>query len=774
MSTPDPRGYYRRLAGQAVTALGTAYVLCIGGTFNGILTTALQQLSLTLLTLGVALWLIAIWRRTPRSHSPVPLGPALALWAGTLAISWFYSNSGRVQIGVWYAALYCGAWMALCDLRQRGLPGRWLVDGALFTAIPLVLFAWIEVAPWFGTWFSLKSVEIAFAPPRPPSALGNPNALGAVLAMLLPFGVVRAFHAVGRLNHALWGAWGLTAFMTLYITYSRGAWLAAASALAVLGLLSLHGSGFLRPRKWLDWWRRRPRSTRLAVLTVGLIGAGMLLVLSVISLGEFDTPRRETDTRVAFYRIAVREFRAHPLTGTGLFTFGLSILERRSVPPEQPQAHAHNLTLNVAAELGLPGLIALAVTALLIIREWKRSLSGAADRAEHAQAAAYGASLVAFGVHSLVDIPMMMPALMLLMLSILASGVVPPEPRMGRRGSGHVVGYRRILYTVLWLAVLGTGWSSACVYARYVHGEQWLAQGQHQRGAEELRRAAADQPKIALYHAEYGYACGLAAARGDISCLPEGIAAYERALALEKPHALWWINLAALYWQDGQAQKAVEAIRWAAHYAPDDPTVWLNLGLYDEERGLTEEAQEVYREVLSVEPLWGHSQFWGESALRRGVLASQPVEPTPYTRARLLWQAGQPGPALAILEQTVEHDPTQPGPYTNIARLYLEAGDLDRAAEYLKAAYALVNTEHDLAWIEYVEAELARSRGDPAQWAAHLRAARGLVLPDDTGQYLFYSRDIAYYQFLRVRVRGAYLPQVRTLGPDPVLVELLQ
>jgi Tfp pilus assembly protein PilF len=393
---------------------------------------------------------------------------------------------------------------------------------------------------------------------------------------------------------------------------------------------------------------------------------------------------------------------------------------------------------------------------------------------EYTHAAACGASLVAFGVHSLVDIPMMMPAIMLLMLSILASGVVPPAPRLEGRGSGRIVGSQRILYTVLWSAVLGTGWWSARVYARYVHGEQWLAQGLYQRGAEELRRAAADQPEIALYHAEYGYACGLEAARGDISYLPQGIAAYERALAHERPHALWWTNLAALYWQDGQAQKAVEAIRQAARYAPDDPTVWLNLGLYEEERGWTEEAQEMYRKVLAVEPLWGQSQFWGESALRRNLLASQPVAPTPYTRARLLWLAGQHDTALAVLEQTIEHDPTQPGPYTNMARLYLEGGELVRAGEYLKAARALVNTEHDLAWIEYVEAELARARGDQTQWATHLGVARRLVLPDETGQYLFYSRDIAYYQFLRVRVRGAYLPQVRTLGPDPVLGELLQ
>jgi hypothetical protein len=142
--------------------------------------------------------------------------------------------------------------------------------------------------------------------------------------------------------------------------------------------------------------------------------------------------------------------------------------------------------------------------------------------------------------------------------------------------------------------------------------------------------------------------------------------------------------------------------------------------------------------------------------------------------AQALWRAGQEGPALAVLEGTIDHDPTQPGPYVSIARLYVAAGELGHAQDYLDAARVLVHTDHDRAWIQVVEAELALARGDQAGWSTHLQQARDLLWPDATGYPLVYGRDIALFQFLRLRIRGALLPQLAVLSPDPLLVDLLQ
>ena len=98
---------------------------------------------------------------------------------------------------------------------------------------------------------------------------------------------------------------------------------------------------------------------------------------------------------------------------------------------------------------------------------------------------------------------------------------------------------------------------------------------------------------------------------------------------------------------------------------------------------------------------------------------------------------------------------------------------MDRAEDYLDAARVLVHLDHDLAWIRFVEAELALARGDQNEWQKNIQAARDLIWPDNTGNLVLYGREIANFQFLRLTVKGTFLPQVTTLRPDPILVDLL-
>ncbi|MBN1201233.1 MAG: O-antigen ligase family protein [Anaerolineae bacterium] len=777
LSPPDQPGYYRQLAGRAIVLLGVTYALTLGGTFNGMLSVPLRQVSLVILTAGAALWLFVRWRRPVRGRYLTVLDPALVLWGAALAVSSLSNLSGRVTIGLWYAGLYAGAWLVLSDLRRRGLPGRWITDGALLATIPLMLLAWMQVADWFPAWLTLRNqgIRIAFAPPRPPSTLGNPNAFGAVLAMVIPLGLVRARWSLRPLDRVLWGVWVVCALGTLYLTYSRGAWLAAGCAVLALGVLTFPRPDRLNPAAW---WQDRSHRTWL-IAGAGVCAALVLIgVLIGLSAGAFETPRRATGTRVALYEVAGRTFWDHPLTGTGLFTAGLSILRNRSIPPDQPHAHAHNLILNVAAELGLPGLLALGVTLVLITRRGWRIWRDMPEPPERARIAACGAALVAFGVHGVVDMPMMVPAVMLLMLGVLAAGIGRlPEQTEGFQGLERfwTVAYHVVPVTI-WGMVLITGWWSTRVYADYMQGERLLADGDYRRGADMLRHVADGQPTTALYHAAYAYACGLAAYGGDSGLLPAGIDAYGQALDLEPSHAVWWANLAALYWQAGQREQAVDAAQQAVHYAPDSADMWLSLGVYYEEMGIADRAETAYQNALEVDTqnLWGHALFWSATPLRQAVLAAYPLEPRPYMQAHALWEAGQPEAALAVLDHSLDHDPTQPYPYIDMARLYLAAGQLERAQDYLDAARLLVHTDQGEAWMRYIEAGLAQAQGEYEQMQERLGAARKLILPDSTGRPVVYGQEIANFQFLHLATRGILLPQVPALGPDPGLADLLQ
>jgi tetratricopeptide (TPR) repeat protein len=405
----------------------------------------------------------------------------------------------------------------------------------------------------------------------------------------------------------------------------------------------------------------------------------------------------------------------------------------------------------------------LAVTIGLTGGHLRRTLRNAPDNAAWWRAAGGTAALAAFGAHSLVDMTMMAPAIMLLTLSILAASLNPP---MRRPAANRLL---RLLPLGLWIAILGSGWWSAQVYSQYEQGQRQIVAGDYQRAAETLRHAANKQPFIALYHAEYGYACGLAAFYGNDSSLNACTTAYERALDLEKPHAVWWANLAALRWQAGDSISAIDAMRQAVTFASDYPDFWLNLGIFYEGASQSGLAQAAYGRALEIDPLWGQSTFWTETPLRRQTRAYHRMEPALYQQALALRQAGKLNAGVSLLKASIDHDPTQPQPYLDIARLYLVDGQSSRAQNYLDAAKLLNHNDIDRARWYAAAALMTDDQTD------YLDRARALVLPDTTGVPLFhYGRNIAYFHFLRVTVKGTLLPQLRVLGPDPTLVEALR
>ena len=761
----------RQIVGRAAALLALTYVLAIGGTWNGIVTPGFRQFSLAMLTVCVAAWLAVLWRQPHRRALPPGAWVILALWGAAYANSVLHHDSLRAWTGAWFGALYAGVWIVLLDLRGRGVPGRWIINGALVAVAPVMLLAIIQIAPWWPAWIALERVDVAFVPPRPPGTLGNPNALGCVLAGTLPFGLVRIRWGLRRVDRVFAALWCCLAAGVLLLTVSRGAWLAACAGIVVLVPALAHPGAWLHGRAgstrlWSGLPRAHARLLAVALIAVVIGGAAIAWTSDA-----FDTPRRETGPRMDFYRIGWRAFREQPWTGTGPFTFGLSQSEAQSIPPEQPHAHAHNLYLNVAAEFGIPGLVALIATAGWLAWRAVRSLGRSRNSpAQRAEVAAGTAALAAFGVHGLFDMPMIVPAVMLLYLALWSAmqEMDDVRPLSRRRRAAFLLGL-----TGAWTLILGAAWWTQPTYETYVAAERLLVRGQYGEASQRLKQAAGQQARNPLYWAEYGYACGLGAADGEPAYLRPGIDAYVRALTLEPSHAIWWTNLAALHWQARDVTAAIEAMRAAVRYAPDDPDMWVNLGRYLEMAGARADAEEAFERALAIEPAWGVSSFWDETALRRRVRDRHGGEALPYIQAEQRLRAGNLSEGVRILEETVANDPSQPRPYFLIARLYVQAGELDAARDYLAAARALAHSDLDWAWIRTVEAELTLAEGDKEAWAEKRSEARARLWPDDTGHPIYYGQDVANLQFLSLKVKGSLLPQVVVLGPDPLLVELL-
>ena len=113
-----------------------------------------------------------------------------------------------------------------------------------------------------------------------------------------------------------------------------------------------------------------------------------------------------SSNRYEYWRVGVRAFAERPLAGLGAGGFRVFWLQEREIG--EAVKDTHSLPIEVAAELGLAGLVALAVAA-------RRRGPRGARRAARAPAAAAGpaAALVAWFLHACIDWDWQMPAVTL-------------------------------------------------------------------------------------------------------------------------------------------------------------------------------------------------------------------------------------------------------------------------------------------------------------------------------------------------------------------------
>jgi hypothetical protein len=171
----------------------------------------------------------------------------------------------------------------------------------------------------------------------------------------------------------------LLALAGLAVSFSRGAWLGAAVAGAVLVAPRLRG--------------------RLAIALPILAAAGAVLVLAALTLRGGGGSE---ETRILLWREAVGYIARHPL-GIGLDQFytyhrpdsGLSLIDPALVgTSEEYAAHPHNLLLDIWLRMGPPGLAAFGWLIARMIRRARRSNSLLALGALAALAAALTHGLV--------------------------------------------------------------------------------------------------------------------------------------------------------------------------------------------------------------------------------------------------------------------------------------------------------------------------------------------------------------------------------------------
>ncbi|MEB3299541.1 MAG: O-antigen ligase family protein [Candidatus Sericytochromatia bacterium] len=257
----------------------------------------------------------------------------------------------------------------------------------------------IKVAP-LATW---EDAESGLNLTRVYGSLRNPNLMGAYLAIAWPAAWALAFASRGP---SRWlGALALPLIPAcVYVTYSRGAWLALAAEVAVLG------------GAWLLAGRRRGRLSRGVQMSLVLLGLAGLAVAAwhlaptlqarVASMLNV-TGDSSNVFRTQVWRATVALIRDSWWLGVGIGNDAFRHAYALYMISGFEALGAYNIFLEWWAEAGLPGLVAFVGLLVTVIRvpRWT------AD--DWPWAAAVTAAVAGLCLHGLVDTVFFRPAVQL-------------------------------------------------------------------------------------------------------------------------------------------------------------------------------------------------------------------------------------------------------------------------------------------------------------------------------------------------------------------------
>lgn len=357
-----------------------------------------------LLALG-AVWTISqLSARQPAS----PFDIVLALWCVALMIGVLVTaDPGETLPKATNLVLGLGVWrFLLIAVRTR----RNLAIAVTSFLLLCVAFSLVGIAG--SEEFPKIPALMAFNPfrGRLPAAFGgltiHPNQLAGMICLYWPLLVALTFAPPSGLRSWPWriliAAVALLATLILILTQSRGGWLAAAAGL--FGLIVLWGLA-LPPSG-------ARRAMRLAA--VGWVLAG-LLALAWIGPDRLQetwlNPPKETavgtlvtlNYRKVLWPVAITAVQDFPYTGVGLGAFRQVAFRLYPLPlsPGQDIGHAHNIFLQTALDVGLPGLVVyLALLFIAAAVAWQ-----VARREASLRSIALGllAGLIAFHVFGMAD-----------------------------------------------------------------------------------------------------------------------------------------------------------------------------------------------------------------------------------------------------------------------------------------------------------------------------------------------------------------------------------
>jgi O-antigen ligase len=220
--------------------------------------------------------------------------------------------------------------------------------------------------------------------------------------------------------------------MGVVFSHSRGGILATAfTVLFVAGLAQLKA-------------RRKIWMVGVFLFVMCVAGYGLWIGLDPV-LSRFESLREsgvaQVGGRVAIWKDAIHLVADHPLTGTGLGTFGLAFRPYQAVQVEHFIDHAHNDYVEFACDTGLPGVALLFLPIFYLLLRMIASFLDDPRRYRRAVTLGCIGSTLALLLHSISDFNLQIPANALIFAVVLGIGykIACVERRADEQAVGPVV-----------------------------------------------------------------------------------------------------------------------------------------------------------------------------------------------------------------------------------------------------------------------------------------------------------------------------------------------
>lgn len=328
-----------------------------------------------------------------------------------IAVSTSVSRAGSASVLPLYGLYVSAFYMAAILPRREDVAG--LLKGLLLAGLVAGLIGLVQYKSGIETslsWIDLEQAEDiktrVFGP------FDNPNIFAEYLTFVLPAALAFMITEARLEMKAVWAGVLVVSGVALVATFSRGGWLATGASLLLLGLM----------------WEPRLVLLMTAAIFVFPALAPDQVMSRASSIGSLQDSSNVF--RLSIWLASLKMIATYCLSGIGPGTAAFNRIYPAFMIAGTPAIHTHNLFLQLALELGLPGLLAFL---WLLLAVFSRSVAvlPALSYQDQGMLTAVVAALTGFLLHGAVDNVWYSPKMTLLFWLILGLAVA-----MGKEADG--------------------------------------------------------------------------------------------------------------------------------------------------------------------------------------------------------------------------------------------------------------------------------------------------------------------------------------------------